>query len=138
MSELDSIAKQQSNSQESFITVEEKNRIESSLSDMSQQLMETMNKNQLLEEKLIKLQEDIEYKKLQKAYQEQQVLREKAEEEVKGLREEISDLSVSLFEEANKMVSVEKENVYKKDLELKQIQRQLRKRRILKRTYLNN
>ncbi|CAI8499252.1 unnamed protein product [Hanseniaspora opuntiae] len=128
MSELDSIAKQQSNSQESFITVEEKNRIESSLSDMSQQLMETMNKNQLLEEKLIKLQEDIEYKKLQKAYQEQQVLREKAEEEVKGLREEISDLSVSLFEEANKMVSVEKENVYKKDLELKQIQRQLKEK----------
>lgn len=128
MSELDSIAKQQSNSQESFITVEEKNRIESSLSDMSQQLMETMNKNQLLEEKLIKLQEDIEYKKLQNAYQEQQVLREKAEEEVKGLREEISDLSVSLFEEANKMVSVEKENVYKKDLELKQIQRQLKEK----------
>ncbi|KAL6937211.1 hypothetical protein ACO0OL_001772 [Hanseniaspora opuntiae] len=128
MPELDSIAKQQTNSQESFITVEEKNRIESSLSDMSQQLMETMNKNQLLEEKLIKLQEDIEYKKLQKAYQEQQVLREKAEEEVKGLREEISDLSVSLFEEANKMVSVEKENVYKKDLELKQIQRQLKEK----------
>lgn len=128
MSELDSIVKQQSNSQDSFITVEEKNRIESSLSDMSQQLMETMNKNQLLEEKLIKLQEDIEYKKLQKAYQEQQALREKAEEEVKGLREEISDLSVSLFEEANKMVSVEKENVYKKNLELKQIQRQLKEK----------
>ncbi|KAL6933579.1 uncharacterized protein HGUI_01209 [Hanseniaspora guilliermondii] len=128
MSELNTISKQQSNSQESFITVEEKNRIESSLSDMSQQLMETMNKNQLLEEKLIKLQEDIEYKKLQKAYEEQQLLREKAEQEVKGLREEISDLSVSLFEEANKMVSVEKENVYKKDLELKQIQRQLKEK----------
>ena len=128
MSELDIIAKQESNSQDSFITVEERNRIETSLTDMSQQLMETMNKNQLLEEKLIKLQEEIEYKKLQKLYEEQVALKEKAELEVQGLREEISDLSVSLFEEANKMVSIEKENVYKKDLELKQIKRQLKEK----------
>ncbi len=69
------LLKQESNSQDSFITVEERNRIENmSLTDMSQRAYGNNEQKSTIRRKLIKLQEEIEYKKLQKLYEEQVAL----------------------------------------------------------------
>ena len=133
-------------STESFITTEEKERIETSLNDMSEQLMETMNKNQTLESQLIKLQEtlsgyDAAKKKeldiLRQDVNKQTKLRETADTEAKGLREEISELSASLFEEANKMVALEKENSHNKEQEIKHLNLKLKEKDALEKDLMD-
>ncbi|OBA25532.1 hypothetical protein HANVADRAFT_53870 [Hanseniaspora valbyensis NRRL Y-1626] len=133
-------------STESFITTEEKERIETSLNDMSEQLMETMNKNQTLESQLIKLQETLsgyeaakkkEFDILRQDVDKQTKLRETADTEAKGLREEISELSASLFEEANKMVALEKENSYNKEQEIKHLNLKLKEKDALEKDLMD-
>ncbi|KAL6947347.1 hypothetical protein ACO0QE_002230 [Hanseniaspora vineae] len=122
-------------------------RLEEKLNTMSTQLLESINKQSSLETKIFELQKqltvyqkqeekfvsseqdlldaqktaELQEKKisaLQNELSKEQAHKATAEQEANGLREEIGELSTSLFEEANKMVAVEKEKLYHKDKEL--------------------
>lgn len=122
-------------------------RLEEKLNAMSTQLLESINKQSSFETKIFELQKqitvfqkqeekyvsfeqdlldakrlaEVQEKKisdLQKELSKEQAYKATAEQEANGLREEIGELSTSLFEEANKMVAAEREKLYYKDKEL--------------------